>query len=323
MDELIKDIITIVADYRNEKYSRYKIDADRVQKWVKQFDKDDQVFILTELKQILTARYISKEKAKSFLKESLEFMQIDLQYATIDNFLNDCYFLAILGNTKSQHQLIVLLQSVIKQEYNLEFENKYTNQKNIIYLDDILHTGNQVKQAIKIEFEKEDSIIKQDKNLMLLYYFIHQKQWEKVANSFNFLKINAICRRYEDISNLKPLNESTPKNVLYLQSKIEKEANNDYPPDFYRNHNEIYSVFTSEQSQKRFVDIFLQKGIEIITNTKMEKPKPNIRPLGFSLPSYKDFGFGSLCLTWLNIPNNAPLALWGTGGGFHPLFAKK
>jgi hypothetical protein len=45
-----------------------------------------------------------------------------------------------------------------------------------------------------------------------------------------------------------------------------------------------------------------------------------MRALGYSLPSLKDFGFGALCFTWRNVPNNAPLVFWYSGGGFTPLF---
>jgi len=319
MEQLIKEIATLVQDYQNNSLS----DA-RITKWIEQFDEPDRMFVLTELKYILERRYISKEKAKSFLKESLEFMQINLQYSTVVDFLNDCYFLDILENDKSQHQLILLLQNLIKQEYNFDFKNEYVKQKNIIYLDDILHTGNQVKQSLKKEIEKKDTIIQEDKNLILLYHFADQKQ----SNSVKFAKINCTHIVKEYIPRLKPFS-SVAQNILDFQTKIEKEVEayttkmkyQTSKADFYEVANKNFAPFSSEENKKRFADIFLQKGIEIILNTKQENPK--MRPLGFSLPSYKDFGFGSLCFTWLNVPNNTPRAFWGTGGGFYPLFPKK
>jgi hypothetical protein len=44
--------------------------------------------------------------------------------------------------------------------------------------------------------------------------------------------------------------------------------------------------------------------------------------LGFSLPAYKDFGFGTLCFTWRNIANNTPLVFWYKNKDFMPLFEK-
>ena len=63
---------------------------------------------------------------------------------------------------------------------------------------------------------------------------------------------------------------------------------------------------------------FLLKGIQILDNANSQIP--NIRALGYSLPSSKNFGFGALCFTWRNVPNNAPLVFWYSGGGFTPLF---
>ena len=71
----------------------------------------------------------------------------------------------------------------------------------------------------------------------------------------------------------------------------------------------------------RLERIFLEKGIEILDNTE-SKAKQQMRALGYSLPSYKDFGFGALCFTWRNVPNNTPLVFWYAGGGFYPLFEK-
>lgn len=66
---------------------------------------------------------------------------------------------------------------------------------------------------------------------------------------------------------------------------------------------------------------FLQKGIEILRNAN--PINKNMRALGYSIPALKNFGFGALCFTWRNVPNNAPLVFWYSGGGFTPLFKVK
>ena len=63
---------------------------------------------------------------------------------------------------------------------------------------------------------------------------------------------------------------------------------------------------------------FLRKGIEILEHTNVNNK--NMRALGYSIPSLKNFGFGALCFTWRNVPNNTPLVFWYAGGGFTPLF---
>ena len=79
-------------------------------------------------------------------------------------------------------------------------------------------------------------------------------------------------------------------------------------------------LFTSPENRNRFETIILMKGVDILNNSNTKIM--NIRALGFSLPSQKSFGFGTLCFTWRNIANNTPLVFWYSGGGFYPLFVK-
>ena len=92
------------------------------------------------------------------------------------------------------------------------------------------------------------------------------------------------------------------------------------PEEFYRQtgvpKNE--SFFISPESRNRFENIMLKKGIETLTNADAQVS--NMRALGYSLPSQKNFGFGTLCFTWRNVPNNTPLTFWYEGGGNYPLF---
>ncbi len=335
MEQLIKEIATVVQDYQNNSLS-----DTRITKWIEQFEEPDRLFVLTELKYILEQRYISKEKAYIFLKEKIQILQLKFNYESIGAFLKDSYFLNILDAGKSQNQLLLLMQNVVKQEFGINFELNidYSQQKNIIYLDDILHTGNQVYHSItgndKMFLQLSKLVIQKDKRLIFLHYFSHKAQEEKIKKRFDYFnkaqddkpldnfKIYWEVKEY--ILRLKPLNENQPANIVAYEQQIENLVRSEayeVKKSFYRTSNEKDNVFSSEANQIRFENIILQKGLEIRKNTYEAEPK--MRPLGFSLPSYKDFGFGSLCFTWLNVPNNTPLAFWGTGGGFCPLFPKK
>jgi hypothetical protein len=93
---------------------------------------------------------------------------------------------------------------------------------------------------------------------------------------------------------------------------------------FYRLKNQPpkETFFSSAENRIRLENILLRKGIEILKSTRT-RLDTNLRPLGRSYPSYKDFGFGTLCFTWRNIPNNTPVVFWHKGGGWFPLFEKK
>ncbi|MDQ3109751.1 MAG: hypothetical protein M3R17_07630 [Bacteroidota bacterium] len=71
----------------------------------------------------------------------------------------------------------------------------------------------------------------------------------------------------------------------------------------------VESFFSSSANRIRFENIMLHKGLQIIENIQT-RPSPGLRPLGFTSPSHKILGLGTLFFTWRNIPNNCPLAFW-------------
>lgn len=91
----------------------------------------------------------------------------------------------------------------------------------------------------------------------------------------------------------------------------------------FRNKNEpiLETFFSSPENRVRFENLLLVKGLEILNSVSVQKK--NIRPLGFTLPSHKNFGFGTLCFTFRNVPNNTPLVFWYSSPIWQPLFKNK
>ena len=128
---------------------------------------------------------------------------------------------------------------------------------------------------------------------------------------------------------LKPLEDHQNDLVNNYKNRVNEQVdnyiNNKYSSDeaFYRPQNipNNEEFFSSQENRIRYENILLKKGIEILKSSN--PTKHNIRPLGYSLPSIRDFGFGTLCFTWRNVPNNTPLVFWYSKGDFMPLFPKK
>jgi len=342
MQNQINDIVTIVKDYRIDE--GFGTSPERVQRWIEQFDKQDQEFILAELKNILDKRYYSKEKAKNFLILVIEHLKKEFEYQTVKEFLDDTIFLDLQPPKKSQKKLLEILGEVLKDKYGYDFNvcgNKQS--KNFIYLDDILCTGNTLYRDIKTWIKTTDNSntsylenLKNDKiRLIFAYIFIHTKNYDKKLGQFyhnvdaNFRNmIKTIEHIRIDKEYVFPIEENQPQIVVDYQTKITQQAEEQakgkymYPSEFYRDKSvpSKEDFFSSPENRIRFENIMLKKGVEILnaSNTK----KNNIRPLGYSLPSYKDFGFGTLCFTWRNVPNNTPLVFWYSSGEFFPLFEK-
>lgn len=351
MDNLIQEIQAIIADFRND--DGILIDQDRIKKWIEQFDTNDQIFLLKELKNIFEKRYISKNKAYDFLKAIVEKLTTDYKYKTQKDFLSNSVFLSLQPQNKSQSVLLKILTDLLEKEYN--YDIKYCgriSKINYIYIDDILCTGNTLFQNIKDWSSTKAgklsnyALLKQKKiNLILCYIFLHKKNFHKTITRLNYqigndfgglIKTYRLLEVENDLDTnsklefLFPVPSPKDKIITDYQKKVEEDVN-DYcksknfnPPqaEFYRNS--IYpnkeEFFSNPINRIRIENILLKKGIEIINSANANIP--NMRSLGYELPSHKNFGFGTLTFTWRNIPNNTPLVFWYSGGGFLPLFVK-
>ena len=59
MEEIIDQIVEELKDFRAEE--NHKVDSERVQNWINQFNEDDRVFILEEMLNIFKKRYCKNE----------------------------------------------------------------------------------------------------------------------------------------------------------------------------------------------------------------------------------------------------------------------
>jgi hypothetical protein len=80
------------------------------------------------------------------------------------------------------------------------------------------------------------------------------------------------------------------------------------------------TFFSTPANRKRFENILLHKGIELLGEAK--NLEDNHRPLGMTNPSRKTLGTGTMFFTWRNISNTSPVVFWWeiTGSDWYPLF---
>ncbi len=355
MEQLINEIQDIIKDYRaDEDLPTVIMTTQRINLWVEQFDEGDREFILIELKNILSQRYCSKEKVKTFLKAVIDKLTTDYGYQSLTSFLNETVFLDLQREGKSQKILLQLLAELITSSYNFDIQNcGQVRKKNFVYIDDILCTGNTLFQDIKEWSEQKysdtktnlQSVTDNDANLIFAYVFIHEKNYFKKKAEMrhkinvdisNKLKMYRLIEIENSEKNLNasldfvyPLEINQPQIVTDYKTKIveqvdeyTKRYNSTSPEEFYRitGKPQTEKLFTSHENRTRFENIMLKKGIEVLNNVNSRIE--NMRALGFSLPAHKNFGFGTLSFTWRNIANNTPLVFWYAGGGFFPLFVK-
>lgn len=340
MDKEIKDLYEIIKDYRKD--DGISISERRIANWINQFPESDRVFILTELKHVMDKIYFSKDRVKSFLKGIVQKLKNKFGYATFKDLLDNTNFLDLQRAGKSQKKMLELLYEVLKDDFEYDYKNLGCNSnKHNIYIDDVLCTGNTFYNNLKdwVTEKGKDRLNKlrsNEINLTVFYMFIADKYYRKKKGQFyyrvsedftNFINVLSVYWFKDEI--LKPVEADVSKIVEDYKEKIESWANShaesrgfeSYKPDFYRNEISPEKFYSSIENRKRLELIFLKKGVEILNSSNVTKT--NIRPLGFSLPAYKDFGFGALVFTWRNIANNTPLVFWYDSKNFTPLFVNK
>ncbi|MDI9363462.1 MAG: hypothetical protein QM541_00825 [Flavobacterium sp.] len=354
MEQLIDEIFDQLKDYRaDEILPNVKMTRNRIKQWVEQFDANDRVFILTELKHIFSKRYCSKDSVKKFLKAVVDKLAKDLGYKSVADFLRMTVFLDLQPNGKSQKIMLKLLSELLLEDYQLNIQDCGTVQKkHFVYIDDILCTGNTLIQDINEWSGNEyatgktnlEAIKDKSAELIFAYIFIHAKNYQKKKAEMKFklgkeISTNHKMYRQMEIENNEgsisssldfvfPI-ETEDEEVIEYKDKIIAQVDehtqrysSTSPAEFFRTTGrpKEEKLFTSPENRNKFEEIMLKKGIQILNNANVNVT--NIRALGFSLKSHKNFGFGTLCFTWRNIANNTPLVFWYAGGGFQPLFVK-
>lgn len=106
MEQLITDIYDIIKDYRQDER---KMSINRIDRWIKQFPETDRIFILTELKSILAARYFSKNRILNGLEKIITHVAAKLGFATSADLLKVTAFIDHQPEGKSQKKSLPCL----------------------------------------------------------------------------------------------------------------------------------------------------------------------------------------------------------------------
>jgi hypothetical protein len=353
MEELIASIAETLNDYReDEDKPSVRITEDNICEWIDQFDDNLRLPILTEMDNIFKKRYCSKKRLNHFLKMIIKTLTKRFEFSSEVEFLENTQFLDLQAHGKSQGVMLTILDELIRDNYGITLnECGRKSHTYSVYIDDVLCSGltliSNLQEWSNQEFEvgktNKQAVADGSTKLILNYIFIHDKNYQKkvyemgkkISQSF---ATKHLMYRWVDVDNntnasskidlLLPNNVDQPDNVQDYKEQV-IETVNEYTAEkgYKTSTDEFFSsddlpkdetFFTSPENRKTVEDAFLQKGIEILGKANIHNK--NIRALGYSMPSVKSFGFGALCFTWRNVPNNTPLVFWYAGGGFTPLF---
>lgn len=355
MDSLIDRILNAIPDYRL--HEGFGLTEESVTNWIKQFPKSDRDFILNELCNIFEKRYISEATAKASINDIIDTLKKDFGYSSAEKLLLNSYFFDLQEEGKSQKVLLKFFNRFITDTYDLKLKDCGTeSKKNLIYLDDILCTGNTIHRDLINWLNIKDGngtsnfdkVKKKDSRIITICFVEHQYNSKLLRQKlwhFNS-HIPSILRQYyfeeyyvendftiegSSLNLAFPLKKHLSPKAKKYGNKVHEEVNKYHIEKKYAIHSHFCRdedtpkkeiLFSSKSNRIRFENILLDTGINILENVQNLKKK-NMRPLGFDLPSHKTFGFGTLSFTWRNITNNSPLVFWYKNRNWMPLFEKK
>tara|TARA_R110002020_G_scaffold475301_1_gene709506 strand:- start:926 stop:1990 length:1065 start_codon:yes stop_codon:yes gene_type:complete len=348
MRSLAEKIFEIIEDYHcDHRDCKHPMSVEHILNWANQFG-DDAEFVLQELFHLLPVVYISKNKAKSLIAESLVEFQKFYKYSSLNEFLKSTFFLDLQHENKSQKDLLKILNEIIKEKTGSSTEDLESfPKKHFLYIDDILATGGTLyRDFVKwlsesgINGNNLDLILDGSITLASSFFCVHKLgqdnfEWSLIQNvdkrllrklpvRYDFLIENQIKWTNQKLNCLIPIEDQPSHVIEYLNSldiprpgkAIAFRKPNQPPKEGF---------FSSKENRFRLEQIFLEKGIELLGKVKSLSPDPRKRPLGDTVKSHRTFGTGTLFFTWRNVSNTCPLVFWWdvSGHDWIPLFCVK
>lgn len=352
MQGLIDALFNIIKDHREHEDF---MTTERVATWISQFDEDDRLFILEETIHILKQRYISKDTGRTHVKNMIEFLKETHKYPSVKELISQSYFINNQAKDKSQSILLEFLEEILINDYETTLnECNERTPKHVIYLDDILCTGDTIIKGLAdkntgwfylkgIDGESNyDNFKKNNSQLILAYLAVHKRASNKFRGRLyyelekreigniqtvwnkNFVIENDLSENNSAMNFLYPsedvINEAIDQCKLQIEEKINTKGKN-LNKIKYRQPNEPKdeTFFSSVENRSRYEKIILEKCITYYGHIS---DKLRSRPLGYGLNHDVDFGFGTMIFTWRNVPFNAPLIFWYSSNGCTPLFER-
>jgi hypothetical protein len=316
-------VLKIVSDYWSEPT------LDSIERWLDQFDEEVRLKLISEMRHILSKSYLSKDAVQEFLKGLISAPK--LVGANAASFWRRANFFRSQKGGDSQHELLELFDGILEQECGFGLAGCASDDGPVIYIDDILLSGNRLVNDLRDWIPEEAP---NDCILHAIFVGVHSGGSYYADKSLREMGLNAgkkIEPKLWRVLSLENFSNSGASADVYRLRKLpDDEETARYihehvkgDPALMRPEKESNksTFFSSEENRNLLEQVFWSAGLGI--RDIAPDLKETHRPLGYtSINSNNKLGFGSLVLTYRNCPNNCPLAYW-VGDPWHPLFPRK
>ncbi len=339
--KLLASLAGIIGDYQQGGIT--PITPTHVEIWLKQFDRAVQQTLLIEMESIFWRYYFSRARIKACLHK---FLAKIIARRPPEQVLPHIKFLNIQRTGESQRDLLNLLDEVLRERYRVALPLcGLSSPTTYVYLDDAIYTGNRIRYDLT---EGEGAIAWIPKeappSCRLIIYtlglhttgfhyvapIIQRAAREKrIAVTFYYaMKIENERKQHGQVECLWPdatvadashVDEHIARYVRYILWLRKQKGWSSGSLTRPNGTPAQETLFSSARARHTVESAFFKAGAQLVRKGQMQES--SLRPLGFEvLPSW---GFGTFFITYRNIANNCPLALWSTSSGWYPLFPRK
>ena len=147
MSEATK-LLAVISDYWG------KPTVEHIEHWLGQFESEVRLPLVTELTHILSKSYLSAKKTEDFLKGLISTAKLVGQDRA--SFWKNANFFNAQQGGQSQGELLDLFDTLLKSEVGFGLEACGSKDGPIIYLDDLLLSGNRLVNDLRPWIPKED-----------------------------------------------------------------------------------------------------------------------------------------------------------------------
>lgn len=317
-DSLLESIATTTADYRAHDLARPG--QGHVERWVEQFPREVQMPILRELDHVLKATYVSRNDMVEFVRTSIT--RSDMVGRDGEGFWRNASLLKIQQHGNSQADLLELLNIELRRKWQFGIAECTGSSGRFVYVDDILFSGRRAADDIAA-WITSSAPAEATIYIVLLASHTYGK-WrcdyalreaasaagKRILIQFRELQLieNRLSRRAVP-GVLWPVALPAEAHVEYVLARLNSSFQARAPGG-------PLGPFSSEHGRQ-----LLERELTIAGARILAKHSANAiwRPLGLSAAG---LGFGTMAVTYRNCPNNAPVALWWSLGGWYPLFPR-
>lgn len=334
-ETLLRSVAATIADYRLGEIA--PLDAAHVGRWLEQFDPEDQPVLLSELDLLLRRLYLSRIQCKVQLHRFLERL---IDSRDPEAALRHVQFLNLQSRGGSQSAMVGLLEEVLREEFGFDAAGRVVEApQTFLYLDDAIYTGNRLRYDLTAAAGREAGAwiegAPPGSGLILYTLATHLEGW---SYAWSHLEREAARRDVQVFAfhGLALDNARIPGGLVqclwperghrdpFVTEYVRRltSARGGEPWFLFREPGTppTETLFSSPSGRRIVERALLRAGAFLHLNCATA---PHQRPLGYEV--LESLGFGSLFVTYRNIANNCPLALWWSRDPavWYPLFPRR